>query len=119
MSNFGFSKREKPKLGAGEIAKRIKPVPLDNEAEERAAKAGEAKGFVSREQPKPKKATPSLQKPVEDVVVGRRRRPKVPQGKILVTGPAEVLDRFAKFADDNDHSSYWKALEALLDGQKK
>jgi len=96
------------RLGAADLADRIGPVPVDGPAEERAVRAGEAKGFASRE------ATGATGNGPEVPVTGRRRHRR-PQGRILVAGPRHVLDRFIRYADDAGHSAYWNALEALMD----
>lgn len=109
MSSFGFDKAKKsgttkPEL-AKELAKRLSPVVIDEDAEARAIKAGEKAGFVAREDSGGQ----------GQETMGRRRKHVEPQGRLLVTGPERVLSRFRSFSDDNAHKAYWNALEELMD----
>ncbi len=110
MSKFGFDKATKredavPPLGAASVAKRFKTPQVSEGAEDRAVQAGERMGFVAREK--------------GDAVGqgGRRRGRKAEeeQGRIFVSGPKRILDRFVDYADSSDAPSYWKALENLMD----
>lgn len=78
-----------------------KPAP---QLVEEAVKAGREMGFVPRE-------------PVQEAMVpGRRggRRKTEAQDKVLVAGPARVIEAFRAYCDDGDYPSYWLALEELL-----
>ena len=108
--SFGFRKDGgRRKLGAADLAARIGPAVVDDGTEEQAVRAGEAKGFASREAATAPEDGPAVP------AAGRRRRRGQPQGRILVAGPRSVLDRFIRYADDAGHSAYWNALEALMD----
>lgn len=108
MSGFGFDKAKsgegRAPVSAKALAKKIKPISVNDDAEEKAIAAGEKVGFVERER----------QEKVDDKPKGRRRREIEPQGRLLITGPERILERFREFADVHDHKAYWNAIEALM-----
>lgn len=77
-----------------------------------AVKAGQELGFVPRE-PGPTAASPSL--------AARRggRRKSEPQDKLLVAGPARVIEAFRDLCERENIPSYWLALEMLMERAKR
>lgn len=108
MSGFGFDKARKMEnrtaVSAKELAKRIKPISVNDDAEEKAIAAGEKVGFVER----------NKRELTEDRPKGRRRREIEPQGRLLITGPERILEEFREFTDAHGHKAYWNAIEALM-----
>lgn len=97
--------------GEGETTLRLPPKKASRPSalpKAELARESAELGFVSRE--------PAREQ--EDAVItparprGRRR---VPQGKLLVAGRQDVLDRFQQFCWDRD-IAYWEGLRLLLDG---
>ncbi len=77
-----------------------KPKKSSKRAVEQAGEAGKQLGFVSRE-------GQGARRP------GRRQTE--PQGRILLTGPERILERFRRYCEINDSRAYWMGLETLLD----
>jgi hypothetical protein len=88
MSRFNFSK--------------ITPDALDAQAPSVAAidAVADRHDFVSRE-------------PAQRV---KRSRIDGPIEVLSVKGPLEVMNRFKTFCNEEQHSSYWQALDKLLKG---
>ncbi|WP_162559573.1 hypothetical protein [Tritonibacter mobilis] len=107
MTDYGFGSNGVPKV---ELKSTRKPVEPDKI--QRAVEEGEELGFVPRS---PSKKTTKRQSSDTAPVPtsGRRRKKTEPQGKILITGPERVMQRFRDLCDDRD-LPYWKVLEELL-----
>ncbi|WP_425106613.1 hypothetical protein [Ancylobacter sp.] len=115
MSKYGFPDDEGE---APPIISLPNPKPKAQKPEPalvaEAVKAGQELGFVPRELPAAERSVKAPRRP------GRRR--VEPQDKLLVTGPARVIEAFREFCEQENASSYWVALEMLLnrfEGQNK
>lgn len=97
---FGFSGARK---ATAEKIKSIQPSAGEHRPTtlDRVDAAGEALGFMSREQPRPK---PQAQ---------RRRRDIGPTVAINMRAPERVAEPFIQFCEDNRYS-YWEGVEELM-----
>ncbi|MGE4409616.1 MAG: hypothetical protein AB7D33_03485 [Sphingobium sp.] len=105
MTKYGFpsdDEIETPPISLpSPKAKTAKPEP---QLLEEAVKAGREMGFVPREPES--KANAQVRR------AGRRKTE--PQDKILIAGPARVIEEFRSFCDEQNMPSYWLALETLM-----
>lgn len=115
MSKYGFSDDEDE---PPPIISLPSPKPKAQKPEAaliaEAVKAGQELGFVPREPPAAERPVKAPRRP------GRRK--VEPQDKLLVTGPARVIEAFRDFCERENASSYWVALEMLMnrfEGQNK
>lgn len=97
---FGFSDARK---ATAEKIKRIQPSAGEDKPTllDRVDAAGEALGFTSREQQRPKPPLP------------RRRRDIGPTIAINMRAPERVAEPFIQFCEDNRYS-YWEGVEELM-----
>ncbi|MFG1298033.1 hypothetical protein V5F50_19765 [Xanthobacter sp. V13C-7B] len=114
MSKYGFPDDEIVPPPAIELPtpkpRTEKPAPA---LVAEAVKAGQELGFVPREP-----GSPSA--PASGLIPKRGgRRKSEPQDKLLVAGPARVIEAFREFCEQENIRSYWLALEMLMERAKR
>ena len=95
MTDYGFKSDDVPKVVLRTNKKEVQPKDLKN-----AVETGKELGFISRS------TTPTVH--------NRRRRATEPQGKILITGPERVLEKFRALSDEQG-VPYWRIIKHLMD----
>ncbi len=114
---YGFSKPASPASSPNDAHRKldfadldaIAPLEVNPDKEDKAIKAGEALGFRAREPHVPASTGPYLDK---------RAVTRVPQGKILVTGPAEIIAQFVEFSRSRGHKAYWNTIAELMERKR-
>lgn len=129
MSTFGFdrgkrkkeegSSSEKPgdrSLELSGFTTKTNTPPIEEKTLREADAVAADVGFPSRE-PSPPEAETEPPQPVPPLL-RRKRAPSRPKGQLNIQGPADVLQEFIEYCEENN-VTYWEALEQLVPKKKR